>query len=128
MSAPAKDEAELMEWVGRAIWHHGDGREDAEAAIAGGEAMDDMHGGIFWVRADGGGLVSATPGEACDEIKRLRAENARLRALLDEAADALEEYASDEYLHRDKYPSEMHRYKRAMEFPSSIRAALEVKP
>jgi hypothetical protein len=63
-----------------------------------------------------------------DERDELRAENARLRALLDEAADTLEEYASDEYLHRDKYPSEMHRYKRAMEFPSSIRAALEAKP
>jgi len=52
---------------------------------AGGEAVtdqDDTHGGIFWVRADGGGLVSVTPGEACDEIKRLRAENARLREAL----------------------------------------------
>ena len=52
---------------------------------AGGEAMteqDDTWGGMFWVRADGGGLVSATPGEACDEIKRLRAENARLREAL----------------------------------------------
>jgi hypothetical protein len=44
--------------------------------------QDDTWGGMFWVRADGGGLVSATPGEACDEIKRLRAENARLREAL----------------------------------------------
>jgi hypothetical protein len=44
--------------------------------------QDDTYGGIFWVRAEGGGLVSATPGEACDEIKRLRAENARLREAL----------------------------------------------
>ena len=29
------------------------------------------YGGIFWVRADGG-WRSATPGEALDEIKRLR--------------------------------------------------------
>jgi hypothetical protein len=79
---PSKNEAALMEWVGRAIWHHGDGKDDAEAAIAGGEAMDDTHGGIFWVSADDGSLVSATPGEACDEIKRLRAENARLREAL----------------------------------------------
>jgi hypothetical protein len=43
---------------------------------------DDTHGGIFWVRADDGSSVSATPGEACDEIKRLRAENARLREAL----------------------------------------------
>ena len=49
--------------------------------------QDDMRGGIFWVRADSG-WVSATPGEACDEIKRLRAENARLRAALDEIAFA----------------------------------------
>jgi hypothetical protein len=81
MNEPSKDEAALMEWVGRAFWHHGDGK-DAEAAIAGSEAMDDTHGGIFWVRADDGSLVSATPGEACDEIKRLRAENARLRAAI----------------------------------------------
>jgi hypothetical protein len=51
--------------------------------------QDDTWGGMFWVRADGGGLVSATPGEACDEIKRLRADNARLRdaltAFLDDA-------------------------------------------
>jgi len=33
MSEPAKDEAELVERVRQAIWHHGDGREDAEAAI-----------------------------------------------------------------------------------------------
>jgi hypothetical protein len=44
--------------------------------------QDDTSGGIFWVRAEGGDLVSATPGEACDEIKRLRAENARLREAL----------------------------------------------
>ena len=44
--------------------------------------QDDTHGGIFWVRADDGSSVSATPGEACDEIKRLRAENARLREAL----------------------------------------------
>jgi hypothetical protein len=83
---PSKNEAALMEWVGRAIWHHGDGKDDAEAAIAGGEAMDDTHGGIFWVRADDGSLVPATPGEACDEVKRLRAENARLRGIITDMA------------------------------------------
>jgi hypothetical protein len=34
MSEPTKDEAELLERVRQAIWHHGDGREDAEAALA----------------------------------------------------------------------------------------------
>jgi len=34
MTEPAKDKAELLERVRQAIWHHGDGREDAEAAIA----------------------------------------------------------------------------------------------
>ena len=48
--------------------------------------QDDTWGGMVWVRADGGGLVSATPGEACDEIKRLRAENARLREALEQLA------------------------------------------
>ena len=43
---------------------------------------EDTYGGIFWVRADGGGLVSATPHEACAEIERLRAENSRLREAL----------------------------------------------
>jgi len=33
MTKPAKDEAKLLERVRQAIWHHGDGREDAEAAI-----------------------------------------------------------------------------------------------
>jgi hypothetical protein len=75
---------------------------------------DDTHGGIFWVRADGGGLVSATPGEACDEIKRLRAENERLRA-------ALEEIARDDF-DRPSTPS----IKVAMQ--KCARAALEVKP
>jgi hypothetical protein len=36
-------------------------------------AHGDTHGGIFWVRALDGGWRSSTPGEACDEIKRLRA-------------------------------------------------------
>ena len=57
--------------------------------------QDDTRGGIFWVRADGG-LVSATPGEACDEIKRLRAENARLREALQHAASAMDSLVSDE--------------------------------
>jgi hypothetical protein len=47
---------------------------------------DDTYGGIFWVRADDG-WVSATPAESCDEIKRLRAENARLREALEEIAE-----------------------------------------
>ena len=34
MTEPAKDEAELIEWIRQAIWHHGDGREDAEATLA----------------------------------------------------------------------------------------------
>jgi len=49
------------------------------------EAMsdqDDTWGGMFWVREIGIGWRNATPGEACDEIERLRAENARLRAAL----------------------------------------------
>jgi len=118
MSKPSKNETELMEWVGRAIWHHGDGREDAEAAIAGGEAMDDMHGGIFWVRADSGGLVSATPGEACDEIKRLRAENARLRETLENSAIMIQG-CYDAPTNPDSLPQMLLHY---------IRAALEVKP
>jgi hypothetical protein len=36
-------------------------------------AHGDTHGGIFWVRATDGGWRSSTQGEACDEIKRLRA-------------------------------------------------------
>jgi hypothetical protein len=49
----------------------------------------DTYGGIFWVRATDGGWHSATPAESCDEIKRLRAENARLQEALDEIAFAL---------------------------------------
>jgi len=52
MSEPAKDEAELLERVRQAIWHHGDGREDAEAALAA-------------IRAAGWAVV---PVEATDEM------------------------------------------------------------
>ena len=34
--------------------------------------QEDTHFGIFWVRAMDGRWVSATPGEACAEIVRLR--------------------------------------------------------
>ena len=44
--------------------------------------QDDTWGGMFWVREIGIGWRNATPGEACDEIERLRAENARLREAL----------------------------------------------
>jgi hypothetical protein len=49
----------------------------------------DTFGGIFWIRAMDGSWRNASAGEACIEITRLRAENARLRealvALLDDA-------------------------------------------
>jgi hypothetical protein len=53
MTKPAKDEAELLERVRQAIWHHGDGREDAEAAIGA-------------IRAAGWAVV---PVEATEEIR-----------------------------------------------------------
>lgn len=89
-----------------------------QRSSAGGEAMDDTHGGIFWVRADGGGLVSATPGEACDEIKRLRAENARLREALENSAIMIQG-CYDAPTNPDSLPQMLLYY---------IRAALKVKP
>jgi hypothetical protein len=44
----------------------------------------DTFGGIFWVPSKDfdRSWQAATPGESCDEIKRLRAENIRLREAL----------------------------------------------
>ena len=44
--------------------------------------QEDTYGGIFWVRATDSYWQTATPGEACAEIKRVRAENKRLREAL----------------------------------------------
>lgn len=49
---------------------------------------------------------------------------ALLETLLGDAADELEEHASSDYPHRDQYPSEMQRYRCALETPNRIRAAL----
>ena len=62
-----------------------------------GEAMtdhDDTYNGIFWVRSKDFDMrwEAATPGESCDEIKRLRAENARLREALKNLLDRDERY------------------------------------
>ena len=62
MTEPAKDEAELID-------------------------QEDTHAGLFWVRASDSYWQTATPGEACAEIKRLRAENARLRKALKKLLD-----------------------------------------
>jgi hypothetical protein len=50
--------------------------------------QDDTYNGIFWVRSKDFDMrwEAATPGESCDEIKRLRAENARLREALTNAS------------------------------------------
>jgi len=48
----------------------------------------DTYGGIFWVRAmDGSFWRNASVGEACIEITRLRAENIRLREVLEDLLD-----------------------------------------
>lgn len=49
----------------------------------------DTYGGIFWVPSKDydGSWQAATPGESCDEIKRLRTENERLREALEDLLD-----------------------------------------
>jgi hypothetical protein len=63
MSEPAKDEAELLERVRQAIWHHGDGREDAEAALAA-------------IRAAGWAVVPVEPTDGLLMSMALRADHA----------------------------------------------------
>jgi len=48
---------------------------------------EDTYGGIFWVPSKDfdRSWQAATPGESCDEITRLRAENVQLRESLTEA-------------------------------------------
>jgi len=75
----------------------------------------DTYGGIFWVRATDGGWHSATPAESCDEIKRLRAENIRLRESLTNASS-------------ETFDTIVHNGIAMENLLKIINAALEVKP
>ena len=55
--------------------------------------QEDTYGGIFWVRATDSYWQTATPGEACAEIKRVRAENVRLREVLEFVAAGVDTFA-----------------------------------
>ena len=53
--------------------------------------QEDTHFGIFWVRAMDGRWVSATPGEACAEIVRLREALREIAANAAMPGDAVEQ-------------------------------------
>lgn len=102
MSEPAKDEAELVEWVADAMWgksHEGYNYLDISnlPAII-----------IAGIREAGWAVVPV--------------------ALMENAVDELEENANGSYPHRDAYPEEMRRYMRDMELPTAIRAMLAAAP
>jgi chromosome segregation ATPase len=99
--------------------------EELEAEVARLRAESDQLGRMWEANQE---LLAESKeiGFQFDEVKRLTAENARLREALKECADDLESYVNQEYTieQRDKYPNMEAKYVRDMAPVAKARAAL----
>lgn len=94
--------------------------------------MSDYRRKAFWEaveRGNNSGMTAGLPridsSIAQGYVREIEAENARLRGLLEEAADDIEETVEATYRSMNLYPDQQRRKEQDMNLPRRIRAALE---